>query len=486
VRESIESAARGRRSRSLLAALLLAGFGYSLVQSLVVPAPPTLQQRLHTTQTGVTWVFTAFMLASAVALPLAGRLGDIFGRRRILLCTLFALSLGILVAALTSSLVVMVAARALQGIGGAIFPLAFGIIRDEMPPEKVVHGTSWVSAVLGGGGVLGIVFAGPILDHLSYHWLYWIPLAVTTASLVIAYALVPARPGHASAGAGVSWSAAPLLAGWLVCLLVAVSEAPHWGWLNAPVRGLFALAAGCFVAWVVTERHARVPLVDLRMLRIRGVWTTNAAAVLIGWGMYSAFVLVPEFVEAPDRAGGFGASVASAGLYLVPWTGAVAVASSVSGRLSARFGSRLPLVIGTAGSTVGFLWLLVAHDEPWQVYLAATTLGAGTGFAFSSMVNLVIESVAHEQTGVATGMNILMRTIGGAVGTQFAATVLAATLSDDGLTTRGGFEIAFVIGAVMLALATVAALAAPGDRRRTGRLAPPSADPLTVNSPSSS
>jgi EmrB/QacA subfamily drug resistance transporter len=485
VRQSIESAAPGRRSRSLLGALLLAGFGYSLVQSLVVPALPTLQHRLHTTQTGVTWVFTAFMLASAVALPLAGRLGDMFGRRRILLGALFALSLGILVAALTSSLEVMVAARALQGIGGAIFPLAFGIIRDELPREKVAHGTSWMSAVLGGGGVIGIVLAGPILDHLSYHWLYWLPLVVTTASLVIAYIVVPARPGHASAGTGVGWWAAPLLAGWLVCLLVAVSEGPHWGWRSAQVLGLFALAVLSFASWVIVEGRARVPLVDLRMQRIRGVWTTNAVAVLSGWGMYSAFVLVPEYVEAPDRAGGFGATVAAAGIYLVPWTAAVAAASSLSGRLSTRFGSRVPLVIGTAGSTVGFLWLIFAHDDPWQVYLAATILGAGTGFTFSSMVNLVIESVPSEQTGVATGMNILMRTIGGTVGTQLAATVLAATLSGDGLTTRRGFEITFGIGAAMLALATVAALAAPGDRRRTGRRVAPSAPvTLSANSPS--
>jgi MFS family permease len=315
---------------------------------------------------------------------------------------------------------------------------------------------------------------------------------VTTASLVIAYAVVPARPGHAAAGSGVGWWAAPLLAGWLVCLLVAVSEGPHWGWLSVRVLGLFALAVVCFASWVVVERRARVPLVDLRMLRIRGVWTTNAAAVLIGWGMYSAFVLIPEYVEAPGRAGGFGASVAAAGLYLVPWTGAVAIASSVSGRLSTRLGSRIPLVIGTAGSTVGFVWLILAHDDPWQVYLASATLGAGTGFAFSSMVNLVIESVPSEQTGVATGMNILMRTIGGAVGTQLAATVLAATLSRNGLTTRRGFEIAFAIGAAMLALATVAALAAPGGRRKADDLMQqvrPGSSGLhvsTSNSPSSS
>jgi MFS family permease len=464
VRESGRDPAQPRRPGSLLAALLLAAGGYSLVQSLVIPALPTLQHRLHTSPTGATWIFTSFMLASAVALPLAGRLGDMYGRRRIMLVTLSALSLGILFAALTSTLWVMIAARAVQGIGGATFPLAFGIIRAELPPGKVAHGTSWISAVLGGGGVLGIVLSGPILEHLSYHWLYWIPLVVTLASLAFAFAVVPDRPGHRTDGVG--WLAAPLLAGWLVCLLVAVSEAPVWHWLDPRVLGLFALSVLLLLAWSHTERHARIPLVDLRMLQIRGVWTTNAVAVLAGWGMYSGYVLVPEYVEAPSRSGGFGSSVATAGLYLVPWTAAVALASSLSGRLSVRVGSRVPLVTGTLASTAGFAWLLVLHDRPWQILVAAATLGAGTGFVFASMVNLVIESVPSEQTGIATGTNILMRTIGGTVGTQLAATVLAATLAGDGLTTQRGFEIAFGIGAAMLALATVAALAAPGDRRR--------------------
>ena len=465
-----QSSDRSSRSGLLLGVLILAGGGYSLVQSLVVPALPTLQLRLDTTPTGATWVFTAFLLSSAVATPLAGRLGDMFGRRRILLATLAALSLGILVAALTASLAVMIVARAVQGLGGAIFPLAFGIIRDEFDGGDVARGTAWMSAVLGGGGVLGIVLAGPILQHLSYHWLFWVPLVVVVASGIAAYLVVPDRPGQRDGG--VSWPAALLLAGWLVCLLVAVSEGPAWGWSSPRVVVLFASSMVLLVAWVHVEERARVPLVDLQMLKIRGVWTTNAAAVLVGWGTYSAFVLVPEHVEAPTSTGGFGASVATAGLYLVPWTGAVAVASALSGRLSAQFGSRVPLIIGTATATAGFAWLIVQHGHPWQIIVASTLLGAGTGFAFASMVNLVIESVPPEQTGIATGMHVLMRTLGGAVGVQVAASILSSSAAAGGLPTERGYEIAFVIGTIALALSTVAALAAPGDSRRAAPLIP--------------
>jgi MFS family permease len=463
VRKGSNGPSAERRPGPLLAVLVLAGGGYSLVQSLVVPALPTLQLRLHTSQTGAAWVFTAFLLAAAVATPLAGRLGDMYGRRRILLWTLVALSGGILVAALTSSLAVMIAARALQGLGGAIFPVAFGIIRDELDAGDVARGTAWMSAVLGAGGVLGIVLAGPILDHLSYHWLFWIPLAVTVGSTAAAFLVVPDR--RAERSGSISYVSAALLGSWLVCLLLGVSEGPDWGWSSGRVVGLFAGAVALALAWTAAEGRARTPLVDLAMLRGRGVWTTNVVAVLVGWGMYSGFVLLPEHVEAPASAGGFGASVATAGLYLVPWTFAVALASAASGRLSTLFGSRMPLIIGCVTSTAGFAWLLGQHDRPWQIIVASCALGAGTGFAFASMVNLVIESVGSAQTGVATGVNILMRTVGGAVGTQVAATVLAATLARDGSPTHRGFAIAFAIAAIMLALATLAALAAPRDSR---------------------
>jgi EmrB/QacA subfamily drug resistance transporter len=475
VRQASGSPSPGLRSGALLPVLVLAGGGYSLVQSLVVPALPTLQLRLHTSQTGAAWVFTAFLLAAAVATPLAGRLGDLYGRRLVLLWTLAALSAGTLVGALTSSLAVMIVARAIQGLGGAVFPLAFGIIRDELDSGSVARGTAWMSAILGAGGVLGIVIAGPILDHLSYHWLFWIPLVVTVSSAAAAFWVVPHRP--AAHTGGVNWLSAALLAGWLVCLLLGVSEGPAWGWASGRVLGLFAGAVVLASAWLVAEARARVPLVDLRMLRGRGVWTTNVVAVLVGWGMYSGFVLVPQQVEAPASAGGFGASVVTAGLYLVPWTLAVAITSAVSGRLSARFGSRLPLIIGCAVSTAGFVWLLDQHDHPWQIIVASTALGAGTGFAFASMVNLVIESVGSDQTGVATGVNILMRTVGGAIGTQVAASVLAATLTPDGAPTHRGFAIAFAIGGAMLALATIAALAAPRHSRDGARRALPHAIP---------
>src|SRR6202140_4361578 len=167
------------RPRLILGVLCLGGMAYALPQSLVVPALPILQKDLHTTASGVAWVFTAYLLAASVVTPIAGRLGDMFGKKRVLVITLVGLAVGSLLAAVVHTLPLMIVARTIQGLGGAVFPLAFGIVRDEFPRERVAGAIALISGILGIGGGLGIVLAGPILQSLSYHWLFWIPLVVT-------------------------------------------------------------------------------------------------------------------------------------------------------------------------------------------------------------------------------------------------------------------------------------------------------------------
>jgi EmrB/QacA subfamily drug resistance transporter len=447
----------------ILAVLALGGAAYAMLQSLVVPALPTLQHDLHTTPTGVTWIFTAYLLAASVATPIAGRIGDMFGKKRTLVVVLAGLAAGTLLAAVATTLPVMIAARAVQGLGGAIFPLAFGIIRDEFPRERVAGGIALISGLLGIGAGLGIILAGPILARLDYHWLFWIPLMVIVVTVLATMLIVPESPVRAPGA--IDWVGATLLSLWLICLLVSVSEAPRWGWLSARTLGLLAAAAVLALAWVRSETRSRNPLVDMGMMRIRGVWTTNLTGFLIGFGMYSAFVLIPQFVETPSSNGyGFGSSVTQAGLFLIPSTIAMMVASPVSGRLSGRFGSRLPLVLGSVTSMLSFVVLALAHSAHWQLYLASLLLGVGVGFAFASMANLIVEAVRPDQTGVATGMNAVMRTIGGAVGGQVAASILASSLRADGLPSEHGYILSFVIMSAALLGGTIASLAVPGGR----------------------
>jgi EmrB/QacA subfamily drug resistance transporter len=456
------------------AVLALGGAAYAMLQSLVAPALPTIQQDLHTTATSATWVLTAYLLSASVCTPIIGRLGDMHGKERMLVIVLGVLGLGTLISALAGSVELMIFGRVVQGAGGAVFPLAFGIIRDEFPRERVATGIALISAILGVGGGAGIVLAGPIVQHLSYHWLFWFPLAAVAIAMVATHFFVPESP--IKTPGKVNWSGGVLLSGWLVALLLAVSEAPAWGWGSAKTLGLLALAATLCAAWIANERGAAEPLVDMRMMRRRGVWTVNATAVLLGAGMFSSFVLIPQFVEMPTSTSfGFGASVTGAGLFLLPSTIAMLVVSPLAGRLASTVGSRVPLLLGAVTTMAAFVLLAFAHTEPFEVYVAAALMGTGIGFAFSAMANLIVEAVRPEETGVATGMNTVMRSIGGAVGGQIGASVLAANVAADGLPTEHGFTIAFALAAGALLVSILTALAVPRPQRRSAQAVPQAA-----------
>jgi EmrB/QacA subfamily drug resistance transporter len=454
------------------AALALSAATFAVLQSLVAPALPEIQRDLHASATSVTWVLTAYLLSASILTPIVGRLGDMFGKERTLIYSLGILGAGTLLAALASDINVLIVARVIQGGGGAIFPLSFGIIRDEFPRERVATGIALISAILGIGAGLGIVLAGPIVEALSYHWLFWFPFFLVVVATIATVFFVPESPikapGH------VNWAGAALLSGWLVCLLVGISEGSSWGWGDARILGLFAAAAALLVLWIRNEQRAAEPLVDMAMMRIRGVWTVNAAAFLVGAGMYSSFVLIPLFTETPRSAGyGFDASVTGAGLFLLPSTVAMLVVSPLAGRLANRVGSRVPLLLGSLSTCLAFVFLAVAHSRPWDFYVGTALLGIGIGLAFASLANLIVEAVPPEQTGVATGMNTVMRTVGGSVGSQIAASVIAATVVGHALPTEHGFTIAFIVAAAACALAALASLAVPrpgGGRHPAGSL----------------
>jgi MFS family permease len=257
----------------------------------------------------------------------------------------------------------------------------------------------------------------------------------------------------------VNWAAAALMSCGLAGVLVAVAEAPLWHWLSA--KTLLVLGGGIvlLVLWVVNETRSDAPLVDMRMMRIRGVWTTNAVALLLGFGMYASFILVPEYVETPAGRGyGFGASVTAAGLFLVPSTIAMLVFGAQTGRLEKRFGSKPPLLAGGVATACSYVLLAAARGQRWEVYVASALLGTGIGLAFAAMVNLIIENVGPAQTGIATGMNTVTRTVGGAFGGAATASVLAGSPGNH------GYTVAFALCAVALAIGVLAGLAIPPRR----------------------
>lgn len=456
-----------------LGVLVLSALAFALTQTMVVPALPAIQNDLGTSATEVTWVLTVFLLTASIATPIVGRLGDMFGKERVLLSVLGVFGIGSLVGALSHSIEMLIVARAIQGVAGAIFPLAFGIIRDEFPRDRVATGIGLISATFGIGGGAGLVLSGVIIDSLSYEWIFWLGLIVIAIAAVATYFFVPESP--VKTPARIDWAGAALLSGALGALLLGVSEGNDWGWGSSSVLGLFVAAAAFALLWVRFELRVPAPLVDMRMMRGRAVWTTNLTGLLLGFGMFGSFVLIPQLVQLPESTGfGFGVTATQAGLYLIPSSVAMLFAGPIAGALAGRFGSRFPLLIGTFTASASFALLAVAHTEAWEIYLASALMGVGIGLSFASMANLIVEAVPQTQTGVATGMNTIMRTIGGSIGGSIAASIVGAQLLD-GLPRDIGFTQAFAISSIAVFIAFLGALAIPRPQRspaRAGALSP--------------
>ncbi len=453
-----------------LAVLALSALAYALLQTMVAPALPAIQHDLGTSTTSVTWVLTVYLLTASIATPVLGRLGDMYGKERILVLTLVLFAVGLLISALSHSLFPLVLGRAVQGFGGAVFPLAFGIIRDEFPREKVASASGLISATFGIGGGGGLVLAGVLVDHLTWEWIFWVGLAMTIVAIVATHLFVPESP--IKVPARIDWAGAGLLAAALTALLLAVSEGNSWGWGSARTVGLLAASALITLVWTRFEVRHPEPLVNMRMMRRRPVWTTNVAALLVGFGMFGSFILVPQFVQTPPSAGyGFAADVTAAGVFMLPSTFVMLVAGPLSGMLGTRVGSRLPLLLGTLIAALAFAFLAVAHDARWHIYVATALMGAGIGLAFAAMANLIVEAVEPTETGVATGMNTIMRSIGGSIGAQVAASIVAGSVvASTNFPTESGYTDAFIVSAIGLVGAFAASLAIP--RRRGGQPEP--------------
>jgi MFS family permease len=457
---------RDRASPNLvLAVLSLAALTYAVLSSSVVPALPTIQHELHATETGVSWLLSGFLLSASAATSIIGRLGDMYGKDRALLWTLVVLAAGTLLAALSHTLALLIVARVIQGTSGGLFPLAMGVVRDEFPRHRVAGGIGIISATMGVGGGLGIVGGAIVIEHLSYHWLFWIPLGVIIPTALLTWRFVPPSPVRVPGR--IDWLPASLMVMGITDVLLALTMTATWGWVSLRTLGLMGAGLLACVAWVAAERRSPNPIVDMNMMKIRGVWTTNAVAFLLGAGMYSSFFIIPQIAQLPKSTGfGFGASVVDSGLYLLPSTGLMFAVSMLIGRMISRSGARPPLLAGICFTTASFAMLSVAHRHPYDIIIATCLLGIGMGLAFAALGALVVAAVPPEQTGVATGMNTVMRTLGGALGGQISATMIAAHVArGEPLVT--GFTDTFIMATGFLIVCLGAGLLIPTERERT-------------------
>ncbi|WP_066043421.1 MFS transporter [Herbiconiux solani] len=469
---SVSLASGTRRPNTVLVVLYLSlgGLSFAVLQSLVAPALATIGQDLGVATSDASWVLTAYLLSAAVLTPILGRLGDMVGKRRVLIIVLSLLLVGTVLAAVAPNLGVLIVARALQGAAGAIMPLSIGVVRDELPKERVSVTIGLLSAIFGIGAGVGIVAAGPIVENLSWHWLFWLPAVLIVVALLGVIFGMPESPVRSPGrldllGAGI-------LGVSVVSILLAISEGERWGWGSFATIGLLVLGAIAAVVFVLVELRVKEPLIDMRLMRIRGVWTAHLVALVFGFAMFGTFVLVPTLLQLPSATGyGFGESVSQAGLFLLPTVIMMVIFGPVAGILVRKVGPKPPLLLGGVFATVAFVLPAIAHGELWQVVVSGLFTGAGIGLALASVSNAIIESVPATNTGEAISVNTIARTIGSSVGTAVIAAIISSHSTPQGLPTDDAFTIGFWACAAVAVLAIIAAALAPSLAQRRAQAA---------------
>ncbi|MCD9876191.1 MFS transporter [Streptomyces guryensis] len=445
------------RANAVVAVLAFGGIVVSLMQTLVIPIVPELPKLLNAPASDTAWAVTATLLAAAVAVPMMGRLGDMYGKRRMLLVSLVLLVAGSVTAALSDSLAPMIVGRVLQGMAGGVIPLGISIMRDELPAERLGSATALMSASLGVGAALGLPAAALIADHFDWHVLFWSSAGMgAVALLLVAFAVPESKVrtgGRFDVVGGLGMAVG------LVCLLLGISKGGDWGWDSGTTLGLFGAAVAVLLLWGWYELRTEQPLVDLRTTARRQVLVTNLASIALGFGMFAMSLVLPQLLQLPEATGyGLGRSLLTAGLVMAP-SGLVMMAiAPVSAALSKAKGPKASLMLGSLIVAAGYGLQILLMTEVWQFVLVSCVIGSGIGFTYGAMPALIMGAVPPSQSGAANSLNTLMRSIGTSTASAVAGVVLSQMTTDLGgvpLPSENGFRTVLAIGggAALLAFA---------------------------------
>ncbi|WP_245776141.1 MFS transporter [Saccharopolyspora flava] len=387
------------------------GIAVSLMQTLVVPLLPEFPHLLHTTAANAGWLVTAPLVAGAVCAPVTGRLGDMYGKRRMLLVSLATMALGSAIGALNDDFTAVLIGRVLQGAAVGVVPLGISIMRDELPEDQVGSGVALMSATLGIGGAVGLPITGVVAQELDWHWLFAGAMVFALVEIALILKVVP--ESSLRTGGRFDLVGALGLSVALTCLLLAISKGNEWGWSSALVLGLLAGAVAMLLLWGAFELRTTAPLVDLRVSARPTVLLTNIASVLVGIAMFTGFLVGSQLLQAPAETGyGYGMTLVTAGLVLLPIGAAMGLFSPVSARISRRFGPRTTLILGSCVLLVGNLGASLLHGPLTLVVLNLTISSIGGALAYGALPQLIMRSVPETETAAANALNSLARSIG--------------------------------------------------------------------------
>ncbi|PRY44458.1 MFS transporter [Umezawaea tangerina] len=452
-----------RRPNVVVSVLAFAGVTVALMQTVVIPLVPRLPALLGSTAADTAWAITATLLAAAVATPTVGRLGDMYGKRRMLLVSLGLLVAGSVLAALSTSLAPLVVARVLQGLASGVIPLGISIMRDELPTERLGSATALMSASLGVGGALGLPVATLVADSFDWHVLFWGAAGLGVVATALVVALVP--ESSVRTGGRFDFVGAIGLTIVLVCFLLAVSKGTSWGWTSGLTLSLIAVAVVVLLAWGRWEMRTREPLVDLRTSGRRPVALTNLASAVFGFSMFAMSLVLPQLLLLPAATGhGLGQPMFVVGLVLAP-SGLVMMAMApVSARITRTSGPRTTLIAGTLVVAAGYALNLLLMSQIWQLVLVSCLIGAGIGLAYGAMPSLIMANVPVSETAAANSLNTLMRSIGTSVSSAVAGVVLSQLTVPFGpavVPSLAGFRVIIAIGAGAALVAAAVAVFIP-------------------------
>ncbi|AGS69245.1 MFS transporter [Streptomyces collinus] len=452
-----------RAGGAVVPVLAFAGIVVAVMQTLLVPVIKDLPQLLDTAPSNATWVLTSTLLSGAVATPIMGRLGDLYGKRRLLVLSLAVMVVGALVSALTSDLLTMIAGRTLQGFAMGAIPLGIGLMRDMLPRERLGSAMALMSSSIGVGGGLALPAAALVAEHSDWHALFYGAAGLGVVAIALTYLVVPESPMRARGTFDLP-GALGLSAG-LVLLLLPITKGSDWGWSSGTTLGLFAASVAVFLLWGAYELRVKAPLVDLRTTARPAVLFTNLASIMVGVSFYVVSLVLPQLLQLPEATGyGLGRSMVVAGLCVAPLGLTMMFTAPVYARLSARYGPKVTLIIGLLVIGLGYGGGLGLMDAAWQTIVTSVVLGAGIGLAYSSLPALIIGAVPASETGAANGLNTLMRSIGTSVSSAVIGMVLANTAHHTGavaVPTMHGFRVSFLIATAAVAVGLLFALLLP-------------------------
>lgn len=449
------------RQGAIVAVLATAGLASSFMFTLVVPIQAKLPELLSASREDTAWVVTATLLAAAVITPIAGRLGDMYGKRRIVLALLATLVLGSLIAALSPGIVGVIVGRALQGAVTGVVPLGISILRDVLHQDRVGSAIALISATMGVGGALGMPLSALITEYSDWHALFWMSAALGAIVFALVLWIVPVSVLR-TAGPFDYVGAAGLAVG-LTGILLAVSRGNEWGWTSPAVIGCGVGGIAVLLLWGWFELRIDAPLLDLRVAARRPVLLTNIASIALGFSLFTSNVAYPQILELPPPAG-FGLSLLAASLIIAPSGLVMMLLSPVSGRLSRSIGPKALFLMGAVALVAAYGYTLLFSSEVWHLLVANLLIGVGIGFGFAAMPMLIMRSVPQSETGASNGLNALFRSLGTSTAAAVVGAVLASmSVSQDGVPvpTAAAFQWSFLLGGGAAVVAVVVALFIP-------------------------